>query len=817
MKTLERKVFAARLALFWERLWPSCFHVLMVGGMFMLATLTGVFELMSRTVHIGALAAFAVALVWALRPVFPVRWPGRAEALRHLEAASRLPHRPASSWEDTLSRVSDDSASRSVWLRHKQRLADAIARLRPAWPVSRMRNRDPFALRAALLLCLAVAIAWTGGDWRSRMSAALVPNVHGSVPVWLDAWVKPPGYTAMPPIFLSGQNTIQSVSQRQRVAVPTGSEIVIRVNGAEAPHVLIENEGVPAGEAVSRALAQADGVHELRMTLTHPGTVSVFEGQDALETWTFDIIPDAPPRVDVVDEIQRTVNNALRFTYSASDDYGVAAVRSEFALTDEQDGEVGVASSNLLTIEPPDFPLSLPSRNPRTAEQVVYQDLTAHPWAGLAVQMTLVANDQAGNEARSETYTFRLPEREFSEPLARAIIEQRRTVILEPEHVDRVVLALDAMSVFPDGLFPTAGTYLGMRHVLNRLESGDDDSLADSIELMWELALSIEDGDLSAAERELRNAQRALQEALARDASEEEIAELMDRLREAVNRYMQAMVEQAQRNGEQAQRAPDGARELRPQDFDNLLDTIENLARAGANDAAQEMLAQLQNMLENMQAGRGQGSMSQRDSEMARMLEQLGELMGDQQQLMDDTYGSQQQQGTEGPGARGGSSSEFQELSELQEGLAQTLEDILSGLQRRGVEGPSSLGQAEEAMRDAIEALRQNDREGAVGEQGEALDQLREGAQAMAQQMLQGDGSQGALGRHGRGANDENRDPLGRPLNSSGPELGLSTEVPSEIEIQRARKILRELQDRVGDRQRPQVELEYLDRLLDRF
>jgi tetratricopeptide (TPR) repeat protein len=353
--------------------------------------------------------------------------------------------------------------------------------------------------------------------------------------------------------------------------------------------------------------------------------------------------------------------------------------------------------------------------------------------------------------------------------------------------------------------------------VLNRLESGDDDSLSDSIELMWELALSIEDGDLSAAERELRNAQRALQEALARDASEEEIAELMDRLREAVNRYMQAMIEQAQRNGDQAQRAPDGARELRPQDFDNLLDTIENLARAGANDAAQEMLAQLQNMLENMQAGRGQGSMSQRDSEMARMLEQLGELMGDQQQLMDDTYGSQRQQGTEGPGARGGSSSEFQELSELQEGLAQTLEDILSGLQRRGVEGPSALGQAEEAMRDAIEALRQNDREGAVGEQGEALDQLREGAQAMAQQMLQGDGSQGALGRHGRGNNDENRDPLGRPLNSSGPELGLSTEVPSEIEIQRARKILRELQDRVGDRQRPQVELEYLDRLLDRF
>ena len=98
-----------------------------------------------------------------------------------------------------------------------------------------MRNRDPFALRAALLLCLAIALAWTGGDWKNRMSGALVPSVHGSVPVWLDAWVKPPDYTAMPPIFLSGQNTVQSVAQPERFAVPTGSEIVVRVSGAEAP------------------------------------------------------------------------------------------------------------------------------------------------------------------------------------------------------------------------------------------------------------------------------------------------------------------------------------------------------------------------------------------------------------------------------------------------------------------------------------------------------------------------------------------------------------------------------------------------------
>ena len=88
----------------------------------------------------------------------------------------------------------------------------------------------------------------------------------------------------------------------------------------------------------------------------------------------------------------------------------------------------------------------------------------------------------------------------------------------------------------------------------------------------------------------------------------------------------------------------------------------------------------------------------------------------------------------------------------------------------------------------------------------------------MAEQLNQGTGTQGSLGRHGQGGNDPNRDPLGRPMQSSaGNDLGLSTKVPSDIEIQRARQILRELQNRIGDRSRPRIELDYIERLLKRF
>ncbi len=820
MQTLKRKVLVARLALFWERLWPKCFYGLMVAGVFALAGLSGVLELLPQVLHIAVLAGFAIALAVALYPARLIRWPSHTEALRHLEATSAVPHRPASSYQDTLTLSKEDPYAQSLWRRHRERLMQALRKLRPAWPKSYVRNKDPYALRAALLLCLAIAFAWSGSDWSSRVTNAFVPGNRANVPVWLDAWVKPPEYTSMPPIFLSGQNSIQSVTARDRVPVPTGSEIVIRLSGAEAPIVSfapIAAEGAAPSEAATPPLAALDsGVHELRAALKEPVTVTVQNGAETLESWSFDIIPDAPPRIEVDGEVERTVNGAMRFIYKASDDYGVSSVRADIQLSDEQEGGMGISYPGLLRVAPPDFPVPLPSINPRSAEQMVYQDLTAHPWAGLVVEMTLVAEDQAGNAARSVPYVFALPQREFTQPLARAVIEQRRHLIREPDLVGNVVLALTALGYYPDDLFASSGIYLGMRFAINRMRRDDEGSIDESIDLLWELALAIEDGDLSVAERELREAQRALQEALARDASPEEIAQLVEKLRDAMQRYVRALAERAQDSQRSDNRIPEDATQVSPQDLEKMLDTIENLARAGANDAAQDMLSQLQNMLENMQAGRDQRGLSGRDAEMARLLEQLGQLMSEQQDLMDETFQTPQSNGAE-PGSRGGALSDMEELAELQEGLAMSLEEMLNSLQRRGVDGPTALDQAGDAMRDAIEALRRDDQRGAVGSQGEALDQLREGAQTMAQQMMQGNGSQGALGRHGRGDNDTNRDPLGRPLHSSGPELGLSTRVPSEIEIQRARQILRELQNRIGERMRPRIELDYLNRLLERF
>ncbi len=104
--------------------------------------------------------------------------------------------------------------------------------------------------------------------------------------------------------------------------------------------------------------------------------------------------------------------------------------------------------------------------------------------------------------------------------------------------------------------------------------------------------------------KELEQARRELQQAIAEGAPPEKIAELTQKQREAMNKYLQAMTEQMMermRRGENPQQANPQAQMLRQQDLQKMLDQIENLARSGSRDAAQELLAQLENKLKNMQ------------------------------------------------------------------------------------------------------------------------------------------------------------------------------------------------------------------------
>ena len=167
--------------------------------------------------------------------------------------------------------------------------------------------------------------------------------------------------------------------------------------------------------------------------------------------------------------------------------------------------------------------------------------------------MTLTARDEANNEGTSEPHDFRLPERPFAQPLARAIIEQRRDLALDAETRDRVLIAVDALAIAPEKFTPEIGHYLGLRSLYWQLsQAKSDDDLREVVKQMWAFASMLEDGNMADASARLRNAEEALRQALDRGASDEEIKRLTDELRAALNQFMQALAEEMRKNPQMA-------------------------------------------------------------------------------------------------------------------------------------------------------------------------------------------------------------------------------------------------------------------------
>ncbi|ADZ68565.1 TIGR02302 family protein [Polymorphum gilvum] len=829
-RRLRSVVLRSRLALFWERLWPALYPPLIVLGLFVGLSWIGLWLALPGWARWPLVAAFAAAFLWSARGLAAVRWPRREEALHRVERASGYDHRPLTAIEDDISAGSSDPAALALWDMHKRRMARALQSLRAGAAHPHAYRTDPYALRVAAMLLIVVGFAVAGGDRTARLASAFsTPEAAQLAGSRIDAWVTPPVYTARPPVYLTGE-TAALRDPEAPIRVPAGSELIVRIQGDPELAVMRVTEGgaeplvgplEPGTEVVPRG---GVGPVEQRAVLAETVRVEIRDARTAVAGWTFAVEPDAPPTIRLLDDPEAQLSGALKFSYLVKDDYRV--VSAEATIEPAVRPQAGDKAPRPLA-EAPQFPLSLPSRTAGTETGETIRDLTSHPWAGSEVLLVLTARDEAEQTGSSQPHRFTLPQRRFSKPLARAVVEQRRDLALDANTHLRVLDAFDALLLAPEVFGVDTRSYLGLDFAYrNLIAARSDDDLRALLPLLWDLALTIEDGDLSLAERALREAQEALRKALEEGASDEEIARLTENLRQALQEYMQALAEQMRQNPQAMQPFNPGQQMLSQQDLNEMLRRIEELARTGSRDAARELLAQMQRMLENLQAGRPQMAPDGLTNEMMEMLNQLGQMIQRQQELMDQTHqfnrNQQQQPGQQGEqgqqGQQGQMSAEqlAEMLRRLQEGqgdLAQQLQQLMDQLGQNGMGQNEDLGRAGEAMGEAEQSLGQGQGDQAVGQQGSALDALRRGAQGMAEQMMgEGEGPGMAQGRAPR---DE--DPLGRPRRAQGPDFGNQVKVPDEIDVQRARRILEELRRRFSDPSRPRLELDYLERLLKRY
>ncbi|MDD9720607.1 TIGR02302 family protein [Sulfitobacter sp. PR48] len=836
-----------------QALWPLLSVTLLV----LAALMMGLQDVVSLEVVWGAAVVaglgWLAALVHALRRF---RLPTQGAAMARLDRS--LPGRPIQALLDDPAIGKGDPAAMAVWRAHKARMAARAATARAVPADLRVSRRDPYALRYVAVLAFGMALLF-GSVLRVASVADMAPGRGGLAqgPVW-EGWAEPPRYTGRPTLYLNDLDA-------GPLTLPAGTLITLRFYGDVGALTLAETVSgrttdVPAASDPAQDFAV---VQDGSIAIDGPGG----------RRWDVTMLADTAPEVEQLGPPEVSALGEMRLPFAARDDYGVEAGEARITLD-----LASVSRRYGLVVDPdprPEVIVPLPTPiagNRADFEENLIEDFSKHPWANLPVRISMSVLDSAEQIGQTAPRQMTLPGRRFFDPAAAAVIEMRRDLLWSKSNTTRMAQVLRAVAYRPGDLFRSEVTALRLRDVINRLELharyGLSDEIQDELaEDLWGLAIELEEGVLADALERMRRAQDRLNEAIKNGASKEEIAELMDELRRATEEYLQQLQRQQaqenEQNGDPQQQGEQGeTMQMTQDDLQRMMDRIQELMEQGRMAEAEEALRELQELMENMRVTEGQpGQNGQSPGQQA--MEGLSETLREQQGLSDQAFRDLQEQFN--PGAQAGESQgnegrnggqgrgeshegqngqgqgqdqqqgengqrgEQAEPGQGQEGLAERQQALREELRRQqqnlpgqgtpeGRAARDALDRAGRAMDGAEEALRNNDLAEAIDNQSQAMEALREGmralGEAMAEQERQQQPGQGDTEQGGRA----NRDPLGREGESA--EGGLSDggrigEGPDASD--RARRLLDEIRRRSGQTERPELERDYLNRLLDRF
>jgi uncharacterized protein (TIGR02302 family) len=837
----SRRVLA-RLAILFERLWPALWPPLGVLGLFICAALLDLPARLPPSLHIALLAVTSIAvLVLLARGLRGLRLAGDAAADRRLELASGLDHRPLAVLSDEP--ADTDAVGQALWQAHRANALRQISRLRVGPLRPGLARLDRRALRGGLVVALVAALIIAGDDGPARLAAALEPSlpyVAGPPSTELQAWITPPGYTRLPPVFLK--------SDGGAVSVPAGSHMTASVTGGTVAPSLGLNGAMEEFHALDQASFQAD------RDLTQGGRLAIRRSGSELAAWDLTVVADQPPIVAWAAKPGRAPSSQqTRLPWQVTDDYGVTALQVEVRLDARPDAPPLVVA------------IPLPGGTPKSAHGINQQDLTAHPWAGLPVTAHLLARDGAGQTGVSEDAGFTLVERPFQNPIARVLIELRKGLSVHPGDRTDALAGLDTLLQQPTAFTGDAGAWLNLTAIYSLLVRDKAGTSVDEAQTrMWQLALHLEEGQTEQTARALEEARQAAREALEKamqeptDANREALEQRLKELEQAIERHMQALMEDAKRNQEAMPFDPN-ARQLSNRDLERMAERAREAARQGRMNEAQQRMAELERMLDQLRNARTQhGQDQQANARRQRGRQQMGavqDMVGRQGGLLDHSESRVEQtmrfRGDQSPPtAAQDPAAEREADRRVQQALRRALGELMQQFGDLTGEVPPSLTEADQAMRESGQQLGQGHDKAAGDAEQQAIEALQKGAREMGQAMARqfGPGQNGEEGEEGEGgaegsmgmmmpdgrgdrfgngplpgspnrANPGGRDPLGRRFGqgSSGADESADVTVPEERERQRTQAIQEELRRRGGERSRPQQELDYINRLLRQF
>jgi uncharacterized protein (TIGR02302 family) len=840
--------------------WPLLSLVLLA----LAAVMLGVQDYLRVEIVWGAALLLGLGAIAALiYGMWRFHLPSAAAALARLDHS--LPGRPIQAMLDEAAIGGNDRAALAVWQAHKARMAARAAQARAVPADLRVSRRDPFALRYVAVLAFMVALVF-GSFLRVGTLAEMTPGGGAIVagPVW-EGWAEPPRYTGKPTLYLNDL-------AEGRLELPKGTLITLRFYGDVGALTLVETVSGRAETAGDTADPAQD------FTIVQDGDFAI-EGPNG-RAWQVAMRPDTAPEVKGLGDPEVTALGEMRLPFAARDDYGVEAgearVILDLAAVDRRYGLSMRPDTRPDLVVPLPTPIA---GNRASFEENLIDNFSKHPWANLPVKLTLTVLDAAEQQGQSLPRDMILPGRRFFDPAAAAVIEMRRDLLWAKANAPRIAQVLRAVSYRPQEVFRSETSGLRLRKIVTSLETHASYGLSDDTqdrlaEDLWGLALELEEGVLADALERMRRAQDRLNEAMKNGASDQEIAELMDELRRATEDYLQQLqrqqAQQQEQQGETGQDQPQQGESMQmtQDDLQRMMDRIQELMEQGRMAEAAEALKELQEMMENMRVTEGQqGQGGQSPGEQA--MEGLADTLREQQGLSDQAFrdlqeqynpgaqagendgnegrnggqgrgqshegqggsgqGAGEQQGENGQGGEQGNPRDGQGQGADEQSLAQRQQALRDELRRQQGRLPGQGTQEGDAAREALDragramdqagrALRDGSLADAIDNQAQAMEALRESMRSLGEAMAQEDQNR----QPGQGATEsdrraDNRDPLGREQGGNGASSSDAPLAMGPDGRDRARKLLDEIRRRSGQTQRPELEREYLKRLLERF
>ena len=857
--------------------WRLFFWILLFCGLWMLEIPRFFGEIISFFIAVVFIAGLITLI---RRDLLSYRMPTQKDIDKALEKKSEMPQGHISVLDDSLANPKKRE-TRTLWDFGQKAVLHSFNSLKTPHLRGLLTREDPSALRYLAVLIFISGILVSGVQWKQRIFDGLFPITPSYIIAQgqqTNLWVTPPDYTQVPEIHLRGYGTYS-----ETLLIPEDSTVRVRVHnmlGSWFPPTFYNGD-----EGVGMTYL-GEGLYDHETTIADDDTISISQGILPRAKWTYlfvkDMLPfiylDTPKRKEQDQKVENLLeqpepkkeqeeeepkkpyevlsNSQLRFPLVVKDDYGVKELHLTMnidEMVEEADRPLGEMASDIrLVMSQPgvDFKIS-----------PIY-DMTWHTWAGLPVTFEYEVFDHKGQTAKLEKINVILPERTFEHPMAKALISIRKR--LAWEYRDDFVLHAQNLEMLlgaPDYFQNNPIIFLAIRSAASRLfyvnrkpQEHRTEAAKEVIKLLWHTAIAIEEGNLSLAMRELRDAQRVLENAM-RDpnATQDEIDSLMENLREKMSNYfaeMQREIQKRMANGEDfPQMAPeDFGQMISPNTFQQMMEDIEKALREGDQQKAQELMSQMQRLMEMMdpslmpQMPMDMQVMQEGVNELQELIERQEKLLGQTEEqartkrlldgrkqvnprsspTIDDMLkdfgidalppAPEPEQQTDTGDLKVDTLPNKTEQEALRYILGQLMLDVAEHVE----DIPESMGKAEQEMRGSSGALELNDPDTSIPHQEKAIEYLKESQQQLQQQFQQR--MQQMVGMMPSGG--QRYDPLGRPYgegDEDGQAHGSRVKVPDEAEKKRVDEILRTLRERSGDRSRPDEELDYFRRLLRQF